>query len=135
MRPPRSWNLWPRRSHRSPDPVGPRCAGVSTHGVRFWFVDREEYVETVLRAVESIPEGRVATYGDIAEYVGQGGPRQVGAIMREYGAGVPWWRVIRASGVPADEVGDEQLHQLRSDGVRVTNGRVNLRDFRWDPKD
>ncbi|MET7276912.1 MGMT family protein [Kribbella sp. NPDC005582] len=97
-------------------------------------MDRDEYVEAVLRAVESIPPGSVATYGDIAEYVGQGGPRQVGAIMREYGGAVPWWRVIRASGVPADEVGDEQLHNLRSDGVRITNGRVNLREVRWDPE-
>jgi alkylated DNA nucleotide flippase Atl1 len=96
-------------------------------------VDREEYVEAVLRAVESIPEGSVATYGDIAEYVGQGGPRQVGAIMREFGATVTWWRVIRASGVPADEVGDEQLARLRADGVRVTNGRVRMQDVRWQP--
>ena len=64
-------------------------------------MQREQLREAVLRAVESIPPGSVATYGDIAEYVGQGGPRQVGAIMREYGASVPWWRVIRASGVPA----------------------------------
>jgi methylated-DNA-protein-cysteine methyltransferase-like protein len=96
-------------------------------------VDREEYVEAVLTTVESIPVGRVATYGDIAAYVGQGGPRQVGAIMREYGGGVPWWRVIRASGVPADEVGDEQIQRLRGDGVRVTDGKVNLRTVRWDP--
>ena len=97
-------------------------------------VDREEYVEAVLLAVESIPPGSVATYGDIAAYVGQGGPRQVGAIMREYGGGVPWWRVIRASGVPADEVGDEQIQRLRGDGVRVTNGKVDLRVARWDPE-
>lgn len=97
-------------------------------------MDREEYVEAVLRAVESIPPGHVATYGDIAEYVGQGGPRQVGAIMREYGGGVPWWRVIRATGVPADEVGDEQLQLLRGDGVRVTNGRVHLPSVRWHPE-
>jgi alkylated DNA nucleotide flippase Atl1 len=96
-------------------------------------VDREEYVEAVLTTVESIPVGRVATYGDIAVYVGQGGPRQVGAIMREYGGGVPWWRVIRASGVPADEVGDEQIQRLRGEGVRVTDGKVNLRTVRWDP--
>ena len=98
-------------------------------------MDREEYVEAVLTAVESIPEGRVATYGDIAAYVGHGGPRQVGAVMREYGGGVPWWRVIRASGIPADEVGDEQLHRLRSDGVRVTDGKVDLRRSRWNPDD
>ncbi|WP_202880952.1 MGMT family protein [Kribbella amoyensis] len=97
-------------------------------------MDREEYVEAVLQAVEAIPEGSVATYGDIAAYVGQGGPRQVGAIMREYGGGVPWWRVIRASGVPADEVVDEQLQLLRGDGVRVTNGKVDLRSVRWDPE-
>ncbi|ONI72006.1 cysteine methyltransferase [Kribbella sp. ALI-6-A] len=98
-------------------------------------MDREEYVEAVLQAVESIPPGRVATYGDIAAYVGQGGPRQVGAIMREYGGGVPWWRVIRASGVPADEVVDDQLQLLRGDGVRVTNGKVDLRTVRWQPND
>ncbi|MDX6252304.1 MAG: hypothetical protein QOF10_5664 [Kribbellaceae bacterium] len=97
-------------------------------------MDREEYVEAVLLAVESIPPGSVATYGDIAAYVGQGGPRQVGAIMREYGGGVPWWRVIRASGLPAEEVGDEQLQRLRGDGVRVTNGKVNLRQARWSPE-
>jgi methylated-DNA-protein-cysteine methyltransferase related protein len=98
------------------------------------FVDREEYVEAVLQAVESIPPGRVATYGDIAAYVGQGGPRQVGAVMREYGGGVPWWRVIRASGIPADEVVDDQLQLLRGDGVRVTDGKVDLRTVRWDPE-
>jgi len=96
-------------------------------------VDREEYVEAVLTAVESIPPGQVATYGDIATYVGQGGPRQVGAVMREYGAAVPWWRVIRASGIPADEVLDDQLQLLRGDGVRVTNGKVDLRRVRWTP--
>lgn len=101
--------------------------------LRLTGVDREEYVEAVLTVVESIPPGKVATYGDIAEYVGQGGPRQVGAVMREYGGGVPWWRVIRASGVPADEVGDEQLHRLRSEEVRVTDGKVDLKRVRWRP--
>jgi methylated-DNA-protein-cysteine methyltransferase related protein len=96
-------------------------------------VDREEYVEAVLSAVESIPAGQVSTYGDIAEYVGQGGPRQVGAVMREYGAGVPWWRVLRADGTPADQLVDEQIQLLRGDGVRVTNGRVDLRTVRWHP--
>jgi methylated-DNA-protein-cysteine methyltransferase-like protein len=96
-------------------------------------VDREEYVEAVLSAVESIPPGQVSTYGDIAEYVGQGGPRQVGAVMREYGGAVPWWRVLRADGTPADQLVDEQVQLLRSEGVRVTNGKVDLRVVRWTP--
>ena len=41
---------------------------------------REELVETVLRVVEEIPEGRAATYGMIARAVGTG-PRVVGRIM------------------------------------------------------
>ena len=45
---------------------------------------REELVEAVLRVVEAIPPGRVATYGMIARAVGTG-PRVVGRIMHDWG--------------------------------------------------
>ncbi|MBO0812573.1 MAG: MGMT family protein, partial [Microlunatus sp.] len=61
---------------------------------------REDFVEAVLSAVESIPPGQVASYGDIAEFVGSGGPRQVGSVMSHYGGAVTWWRVVRADGRP-----------------------------------
>ncbi|MFD0886905.1 MGMT family protein, partial [Streptosporangium algeriense] len=51
------------------------------------------YAERVLDLVERIPAGRVMSYGDIAEYLGEGGPRQVGRVMSTWGGGVPWWRV------------------------------------------
>lgn len=57
----------------------------------------EALVEQVLQAVELVPRGAVVAYGDIADLVGCG-PRQVGAILREYGGGVPWWRVTNARG-------------------------------------
>jgi alkylated DNA nucleotide flippase Atl1 len=38
------------------------------------------------------------SYGDVAEFVGEGGPRQVGRIMAVWGGGVPWWRVVHADG-------------------------------------
>uniref|UniRef100_A0A6J4LCY6 Methylated-DNA-[protein]-cysteine S-methyltransferase DNA binding domain-containing protein n=1 Tax=uncultured Nocardioidaceae bacterium TaxID=253824 RepID=A0A6J4LCY6_9ACTN len=60
--------------------------------------EREAYVEEVLSLVESIPPGRVMAYGQIAECLERGGPRQVGAVMSTYGSGVPWWRVVRADG-------------------------------------
>ncbi|WP_396448347.1 MGMT family protein, partial [Actinomadura sp.] len=60
----------------------------------------DEYAEAVLDAVERIPPGRVMSYGDVAELVGSGGPRQVGRVMSLYGGAVPWWRVIRADGSP-----------------------------------
>ena len=53
-------------------------------------------VEKVLRAVELVPPGRVASYGDIAQIVGTG-PRQVGAIMARWGSDVSWWRITGVS--------------------------------------
>ena len=40
-----------------------------------------EYAEKVLEVAELIPPGRVMTYGDVAEWLGEGGPRQVGRVM------------------------------------------------------
>ncbi|RLP11161.1 cysteine methyltransferase [Propionibacterium australiense] len=57
----------------------------------------ELLIERVLRAVECVPPGQVATYGDIAALVGTG-PRQVGRIMATDGSPVPWWRVVNARG-------------------------------------
>ena len=74
------------------------------------------------------------SYGDIAEYVGAGGPRQVGRVMSEYGGGVPWWRVIRTDGsLPACHEG-EGLERLRSEGTPMRPGgvRVDMRQARWD---
>lgn len=39
------------------------------------------YAERVLDVVERIPRGKVMSYGDVAEYLGEGGPRQVGRVM------------------------------------------------------
>lgn len=95
---------------------------------------REAYVEAVLSIVEAIPEGQVAAYGDIAERVGTGGPRQVGRVMALYGAAVPWWRVIRADGRPARGLEDEALARLRSEDVPIRGDRVVMRRARWtDP--
>lgn len=95
----------------------------------------EEYVELVLSVVELIPPGRVMTYGDVAEYLGQGGPRQVGAVMAYAGGAVPWWRVIRADGTPHDRGDGEAYRRLRSEGVPFRGrdeARVDLRSARWD---
>ena len=54
-----------------------------------------EFADDVLEVVDTIPEGMVMTYGDIAELLGRGGARGVGNVMARYGSDVPWWRVIR----------------------------------------
>ena len=86
--------------------------------------DAEAYVEAVLRAVEQIPPGSVASYGDIAEAVGGGGPRQVGRVMALHGAAVPWWRVVRADGSPARGHEREALQLLRAEGAPLRGARV-----------
>jgi alkylated DNA nucleotide flippase Atl1 len=85
-----------------------------------------DYVEQVLTAVESIPPGRACAYSDLAELVGRGGPRQVGQVMARYGAGVPWWRVVRADGRPARGLEDEALTRLRAEGTPLRGDRVDL---------
>jgi alkylated DNA nucleotide flippase Atl1 len=87
----------------------------------------EEYVEAVLSLVERVPPGRVTTYGALARAVGAGGPRQVGRVMALHGDAVPWWRVVRADGRPADCHDGTALQHLRTDGVPLTNGgRVDM---------
>lgn len=90
------------------------------------------HAEAVLAVVESIPVGRVLSYGDIAEMVGSGGPRQVGQVMSRYGAAVPWWRVCRTDGTPPSCHEHRALEHLRSDGVTMRAGRVDMDLARWD---
>ncbi|BAC70789.1 hypothetical protein SAVERM_3078 [Streptomyces avermitilis MA-4680 = NBRC 14893] len=100
-----------------------------------------EYAERVLDVAERIPPGRVMTYGDVAEWLEEGGPRQVGRVMALYGGAVPWWRVIRADGVllPGHEL--RALGHYRAEGTplkeasRASEGhlpRVDMKRARWD---
>lgn len=94
----------------------------------------DDWEEQVLAAVERIPRGWVMSYGDLAEYVGSGGPRQVGRVMSRSGGSVPWWRVLHADGTPAPGLEAEALDRLRADGVplRPSGDRVDMRLARWD---
>ncbi|MEU6891699.1 MGMT family protein [Streptomyces sp. NPDC046557] len=99
-----------------------------------------EYAERVLEVVERIPPGRVMTYGDVAEWLGVGGPRQVGRIMALYGGAVPWWRVVRADGRPLPGSERRALSHYRAEGtpLRETAGgepRLAMRRARWDGRD
>jgi methylated-DNA-protein-cysteine methyltransferase related protein len=92
-----------------------------------------DYTEAVLTLVERIPPGRVMSYGAIAEYVGQGGPRQVGTVMARYGGGVPWHRVVTAAGrtPPGHEV--EALQRLREEGTPLRGDHVDMTRAAWYP--
>jgi alkylated DNA nucleotide flippase Atl1 len=100
-----------------------------------------EYADRVLDTVELIPPGRVMTYGDVAEWLGEGGPRQVGRVLALYGGGVPWWRVVRSDGglLPGHEL--RALAEYRAEGTPLRESgpaaerhipRVDMRRARWD---
>jgi alkylated DNA nucleotide flippase Atl1 len=91
----------------------------------------DDYTELVLAVVEQIPAGRVATYGDIAEIVGRGGPRQVGHVMALCGDGVPWWRVVRADGRPARPLEESGLRLLKADKTPLKGDRVDMARARF----
>jgi len=89
--------------------------------------------------IRQIPEGQVATYGQIAEIVGSCTPRMVGYALAALtrGSDVPWQRVINAQGkisprANPDET-EEQYHRLKDEGIVFDeNRRVNLRVWRAD---
>jgi alkylated DNA nucleotide flippase Atl1 len=74
----------------------------------------------------------------VADYLGEGGPRQVGRVMALWGGGVPWWRVLHADGSPAP--GHERAAIARyleeNTPVRMDAdgrpARVDMRRARWD---
>jgi alkylated DNA nucleotide flippase Atl1 len=94
--------------------------------------DPTPYAERVLDLVERIPPGRVMSYGDVAEYLGEGGPRQVGRVMSVWGGGVPWWRVVRADGTPPSCHERRCLDHWREEGTPLRGERADMRLARWD---
>jgi len=83
----------------------------------------------VIARVAAIPEGFVATYGDIDPRA----PRFVGRVLATHPLGssdaLPWHRVVRADGIPP--MGDRQLRRLRAEGVPLRGGRVDLGRARY----
>ncbi|MFK7640607.1 MULTISPECIES: MGMT family protein [unclassified Pseudomonas] len=87
-----------------------------------------------------VPEGYVVTYGQLAELAGLGrAARCVGRTLSQLpeGSRLPWHRVVAAGGrisLPAGSPsGDEQRARLRSEGVSLSNSRVDLRRHGWRP--
>jgi alkylated DNA nucleotide flippase Atl1 len=100
----------------------------------------DDFASHVLDVVDSIPPGRVMSYGDIAEYLAEGaGPRQVGRVMAVYGGAVPWWRVIHADGTPAPGHDSVALQHYLAEGTPLRSVRppvrVDIRRARWPTRE
>jgi len=96
-------------------------------------------VQRVLATVDSIPEGRVASYGQVADEAGlPRAARYVGHVLKRFvnDRGVPWHRVLGSDGTIRVTGGTarDQAQLLRAEGVEVKRGRVDLGRFGWEPE-
>lgn len=82
--------------------------------------------EAAVRAVlERTRPGEILSYGEVAAEAGfPGAARAVGNLLRR-ATGLPWWRVVTASGrlVPGKEA--DHAERLRAEGVAILGGRVS----------
>ncbi|GFM84434.1 methylated-DNA--[protein]-cysteine S-methyltransferase [Pseudomonas cichorii] len=90
--------------------------------------------------LEQIPEGKVVSYGQLADLAGLGrAARWVGRTLSQLpeGTSLPWHRVLGAGGrlsLPAGSIsGDEQRARLRAEGLTIRNNRVDMQRHGWRP--
>lgn len=100
-----------------------------------------KFKDNIIKAVRSIPKGKIASYGQIATIVGI--PRaaiQVEWVLHVCGDdGVnPWWRVINSKGYIStkcpEHTPNTQKLLLKKDGVRVNKDLgVDMKKYRYLP--
>ena len=95
--------------------------------------------DRVFALVRSIPKGKVATYGQIAELAGADATHGRAVRMMLCGdrdfekEDPPWWRVVtRGTGTWSGRHWGRQQERLDEDGVAMDReGRVSLTDHQW----
>ena len=102
---------------------------------------RAAVFQAVYRLARRIPRGRVMTYGQLATAIGNRlSPRAVGWALHGCPEGVPWQRVVNASGGCSTERMPDippglQRSLLESEGVAFRrNGTLDLAVYRWEPR-
>lgn len=94
--------------------------------------------EQVYRILQSIPSGRVVTYGQIAEMLGNKHfARAVGNILhanpdcKKY----PCYKVVNSKGHLANQYAfggiEKQKEKLEADGIDVIDCKVDLKKYQW----
>lgn len=94
----------------------------------------DDLIYEILSVVEEIPEGKVATYGQIARLIGrERNARLVGRVlsMAEFYGSYPCHRVVNHAGrlVPG---WSEQKQLLEAEGVSMRNmDHVDIKRYQW----
>jgi methylated-DNA-protein-cysteine methyltransferase-like protein len=98
------------------------------------------FTQKVIQVIQSIPKGKVVSYGQVAAYIGiPRAARQVGWILRslEEGVSMPWWRVVNNTGrisIEGNLHNDKELQKklLQQEGVAVNDDYIlNIEKYRF----
>lgn len=96
---------------------------------------QEDLVYEILSVVEEIPEGRVATYGQIARLIGrEKNARLVGKVlsMAQFYGTYPCHRVVNHAGRLAPGW-PEQAELLKAESVPLKDeSHVDIRKYQWE---
>lgn len=100
-----------------------------------------KFKDSVVKVVRMIPKGRVASYGQVALYVGTPrAARQVGWILNGLGEGlsVPWWRVVNNEGrisIKSSKYSAlDQKRLLGKEGIKVKKDLTfDIKKYRFIP--
>ena len=100
--------------------------------------DTRDKFQRICDVVDDIPEGCVASYGQVADLAGlPRGARLVSWAMRRSNKQHPWHRVINSQGrisFPKNsDMYQEQIARLAEEGIEVIKGRVDFDAFGWHP--
>lgn len=95
----------------------------------------EDFIYEILSAVEEIPEGKVASYGQIARLIGRDkNARLVGKVlsMSEYYGEYPCHRVVNHAGRLAPHFYDQGRLLLEENVVFKDDTHVDMKKCQWE---
>ena len=94
--------------------------------------------QMVYEYLRQIPRGKVVTYGQIAEYLGNKNlARTVGNILHTNPDGdwYPCYKVVNAEGRLSEQYAfggaESQKRKLKADGIEVEGKKVKLSLYQW----
>lgn len=100
----------------------------------------QPFTKRVIEIIQSIPEGRVMTYGQIARIAGSPrGARQVVRILHSMSKkyNLPWHRVINGKGELSrknEEMFEAQRRFLEEEGIVFqSENKIDLKSYGFEP--
>jgi len=109
--------------------------------------NRQAYYEQVWELARQIPQGKLATYGQLGQMLEppEGfdpvdykvfSPRWVGNAMADCPDDVPWHRVVNSQGKISQTLNaDKQKQLLEEEGLYFVNGKLDLKVYQWGESD